>query len=174
MCIRDSITTTFNTWKGTFSEADKAILTATGNDVIVKGTETTRPTIIIAGGVKTLIGKNSGLLFELNLDATTDGKRNVLISADPISINPHLGVEYRYKQLFFLRGGINNLQQIVDITNQNKKTWNVQPNVGVGINIGAVNIDYALTNIGNVSETRLSHVFSLKLSLSPKKVEVDQ
>ena len=168
------ITTTFNTWKGTFSEADKAILTATGNDVIVKGTETTRPTIIIAGGVKTLIGKNSGLLFELNLDATTDGKRNVLISADPISINPHIGVEYRYKQLFFLRGGINNLQQIVDITNQNKKTWNVQPNVGVGINIGAVNIDYALTNIGNVSETRLSHVFSLKLSLSPKKVEVDQ
>ena len=62
----------------------------------------------------------------------------------------------------------------MDITNQNKKTWNVQPNVGVGINIGAVNIDYALTNIGNVSETRLSHVFSLKLSLSPKKVEVDQ
>jgi len=165
------ITTTFNTWKGTFSEAEKEVLLATGNDVIIKGTEITRPTIILAGGVKTSIGKNSGLLFELNLDATTDGKRNVLISSDPISLNPHLGVEYRYKQLFFLRGGLNNLQQIVDITNDDKKEWNVQPNVGVGINIGAVNIDYALTNIGNVSETRLSHVFSLKLSLTPKRVE---
>lgn len=165
------ITTTFNTWKGTFSEADKIVLEATGNEVIIKGTEITRPTIILAGGIKAKIGKNSGLLFELNLDATTDGKRNVLISADPISINPHLGVEYRYKQLFFLRGGFNNLQQIVDETDNNKKNWNVQPNVGVGINIGAVNIDYALTNIGNVSETRLSHVFSLKLSLTPKKAE---
>ena len=46
------ITTTFNTWKGTFSEADKEVLTATGNDVVVKGTEITNPTIILAGGIK--------------------------------------------------------------------------------------------------------------------------
>jgi len=163
------ITTTFNTWKGTFSEDEKAVLAATGNDVVIKGTEITRPTIILGGGVKTTVGKNSGLLFELNLDATTDGKRNVLISSDPVSINPHLGVEYRYKQLFFLRGGLNNLQQVTDITNNNKKSWSVQPNVGVGIRIGSVNVDYALTNIGNVSDTRLSHVFSLKLSLTPRE-----
>ncbi|MCO6460902.1 MAG: PorV/PorQ family protein [Saprospiraceae bacterium] len=161
------ITTTFNTWNGTFTEAEKAVLTATGNDVVVKGTEITRPTIILAGGIKTAVGKKGEILFELNLDATTDGKRNTLISSDPVSINPHLGAEYRYKHLFFLRGGINNIQQITDITT-NKKSWTVQPNVGIGLGLGSVNIDYALTNIGNVSETRLSHVFSLKLSLTPK------
>jgi hypothetical protein len=161
------ITTTFNTWKGTFSEADKEVLTATGNDVVVKGTEITNPTIILAGGIKTKVGKQGELLFELNLDATTDGKRNVLISADPISINPHIGAEYRYKHLIFLRGGINNIQQVTEVTS-GKKTWTLQPNVGIGIGLGSVNIDYALTNIGNVSDTRLSHVFSLKLSLTPK------
>lgn len=162
------ITTTFNVWKGTFSEADKEVLAATGNEVVVQGTEITRPTIILAGGIKTDIGKNSGLLLELNLDATTDGKRNTIISADPISINPHLGVEYRYKQMFFLRGGLHNLQQVIDETDNNSKSWIIQPNAGVGIDIGALKIDYALTNIGNVSETRLSHVFSLLLDINPK------
>ncbi len=161
------ITTTFNSWKGTFTEDEKAVLAATGNDVVVKGTEITRPTIILAGGVNTHVGKNGGLLFELNLDATTDGRRNVLISADPISINPHLGVEYRYKQLFFLRGGVNNIQQVTDITTD-KKSWTFQPNAGVGVRLGSILIDYALTNIGNVSDTRLSHVFSLRLDFTPR------
>ena len=91
----------------------------------------------------------------------------MLISADPVSINPHLGVEYRYKQLFFLRGGVNNIQQVTDFTTD-KKSWTLQPNVGLGVQLGSILIDYALTNIGNVSDTRLSHVFSLRLDFTPK------
>jgi len=165
------ISTTFNSWKATFTDKEKEILQQTGNDVLVKGTEITNPTFILAGGIKTALGKNGGLLAELDVDMTTDGKRNVLISASPVSFNPHLGLEYDYKQLFFLRGGVNNIQQVVDETNGDKKSWTLQPNFGLGIMIGPVMIDYALANIGNVADTRLSHIFSLRLDFKPSPKE---
>ena len=165
------ITTTFNSWKGTFTDKEKFILEETGNEVLVKGTEITKPTVILAGGIRSKLGKNGGLLAELDIDMTTDGKRNVLISADPISFNPHLGLEYDFKELFFLRGGVNNIQQVIDETDNNRKTWTLQPNFGIGVKLGPVLIDYALTNIGNVSDTRLSHIFSLRLDFKPRPQE---
>lgn len=165
------ITTTFNSWKGSFTDQQKYILEETGNEVLVKGTEITKPTVILAGGLKGKLGKNGGLLAELDIDMTTDGQRNVLISTDPVSFNPHLGLEYDFKKLFFLRGGVNNIQQVIDETNNNKKNWTLQPNFGIGVKLGPLMIDYALTNIGNVSDTRLSHIISLRLDFKPKPKE---
>lgn len=165
------ISTTFNSWKATFTEEEKKVLEATGNDILIKGTEITNPSIILAGALKSKVGNNIHLLTELNIDMTTDGKRNVLLSTDPLSFNPHLGLELDYKEAFYLRGGINNIQQVVDETEVNKKNWTVQPNFGIGIKIGPVLVDYALSNIGNVADTRLSHIFSLRLDLKAKTIE---
>jgi hypothetical protein len=37
-----------------------------------------------------------------------------------------------------------------------------QPNIGVGVTLKGVTLDYAFTNIGNQEESLFSHVISLK------------
>ena len=41
-----------------------------------------------------------------------------------------------------------------------------QPNIGVGVKIKALTIDYALTDIGDQSVALYSNVFSLKLDIN--------
>jgi hypothetical protein len=154
------ITTTFNAWS---YNPDKfsSIYTATGNTIPKNSTETTMPRVILGAAYQTNISTNIGLTTEANFNFTTDGKRNVIVSADPISIDPTLGFEANYKEIIFLRTGINNIQKTTDFNGAEKFTF--QPNLGVGIKINNFSIDYALTDIGNQSDGLYSNVFSLKL-----------
>ena len=107
------------------------------------------------------------MLAEANLDLTFDGQRNTLISADPVSIDPKLGLEANINNVFYLRAGINNFQQALtdgDTTNQ-KKVWIYQPSAGAGFRLQNVTIDYAFTNLANQSNPLYTHVFSLQLDL---------
>ena len=103
------------------------------------------------------------MMPELDLDLTTDGKRNVLISAKPFSIDPHFGVEFGYSRFIFLRGGFQNVQKALDDLDGTKEIWTLQPNIGLGLVLGELSIDYAFTDIGNASQALYSHVFSLML-----------
>jgi hypothetical protein len=86
------ITTTFNAWS---YNPDKfsTIYQATGNTVPVNTNEITLPRIILGAAYYSKIGENFGLTTEANFNLTTDGKRNVLVSAKPVSIDPTLGLE---------------------------------------------------------------------------------
>ena len=95
------------------------------------------------------------------------GMRNVLISADPFSIDPHLGMELNYRNIIFIRSGIGNIQKVTELTG--KKVTTVQPNIGLGIQIKGIAIDYALTDIGDASVALYSNVFSLRFNLNPNK-----
>ncbi len=161
--LRD-ITSTFNAWSFNFTEAEKDVLQATGNVIPDNSLEITTPKLILGAAYGSPIGKNFGILAELNTDITTDGKRNVLISSDPLSIDPHLGIEADYKRFIYLRGGIGNIQQFIpdDATVQ---AWTLQPNIGIGLVIGPIKLDYAYTNIGNQAEVLYSHVFSLMFDI---------
>ena len=113
------------------------------------------------------LGKKSSLLAEANVDLTFDGKRNTLISADPVSADPKLGLELNVNNVFFLRAGINNFQKALadgDTLNQ-KKVWIYQPSAGAGFKIQNVTIDYAFTNLANQSNPLFTHVFSLRLDM---------
>ncbi len=168
------ITTTFNAWRFNFSEDERQVLNLTGNEVPIRSFEITRPQIILGGAYhqnftikKEAEGKkaqNIGVLAELDLIATTDGQRNTLISADPISIDPALGIELDYNQIVFLRSGINNIQQFTNIDNENQ--WSIQPNFGVGFRIYKFRIDYALTNLGGNSGVLPSHIVSIRLDIN--------
>jgi hypothetical protein len=165
------ITTTFNAWSFTFSEKEKEVLYLTNNDIPVKSTELTAPRLVIGGGYDFRLSKDFNLLAEANFDFTFDGKRNVVFSADPISIDPRLGVELGYKNLIFVRGGVYNFQKALedgDTLNQ-KKVWIYQPSIGVGFNLKNVSIDYAFTNLANQSNPLYTHIFSLRLNLVKKK-----
>lgn len=159
------ITTTFNAWS---YNPDKfsSIYQATGNNIPQNNNEITLPRFILGAAYYSQIGQHFGLTTETNFNLTTDGKRNVLLAANPISLDPTLGFEGNYKQLVFLRAGINNIQKITDFNGSKK--FEFQPNLGVGIKIKSFSIDYALTNIGGQSTAVYSNIFSLRLDFNRK------
>jgi hypothetical protein len=161
------ITTTFNAWSFNFTDEEKAIFLQTNNIVPENSVELTAPRLILGSGYQFSWSKNKvTLLPEIDLDCTFDGKRNTLISTGVVSIDPRIGVEAAYKQIIFLRGGIGNFQHVTDIDSTRSLT--VQPNIGVGIKIKSVTIDYALTNLGDLSGSLYSHVFSLRVALDER------
>ena len=111
------------------------------------------------------------LLAEVNLDLTFDGRRNTVVSVNPVSIDPKLGLEVSYQDIFFIRGGISNFQRALDDAdiNNKKKVWIYQPAIGAGFKISTVQVDYAFTNLANQSNPLYTHIFSLKLDLKKKK-----
>ncbi len=154
------ITTTFNSWSYNVDKLS-TVFTATGNEIPKNSTETTFPKIILGTAYKPVLKGNFGLTTEVNLNLTTDGKRNVLIAANPVSIDPTFGFELDYKQIAFLRGGGGNIQKSTDFDGH--KAYTFQPNMGVGIHIKNFALDYALTDIGNTSDALYSNVFSIRL-----------
>jgi hypothetical protein len=170
------ITTTFNSWSFNFDSTERQVLGMTGNEIPIRSYEITKPQIILGAaftqrfnlGKKPLEEgkrqKSIGILAELDFIFTTDGKRNTLISADPISIDPAFGIELDYDNLIYLRSGINNFQRFTNIDEQS--VLSLQPNFGIGVRLFSVRIDYALTNLGGNSGVLPSHIVSLLVDIN--------
>lgn len=162
--FRDA-TSTFNAWSFTLDDQTRDVFILTGNEIPENSLELTLPRLILGTGRTFNISNSFTLYPEANMDITFDGKRNVLIKSDPISIDPHLGFELSYKGFAYFRAGIGNVQQITSIAGKRQMTF--QPNMGLGINIRKTfSIDYALTDIGDQSVALYSHVFSLRLNFN--------
>ncbi|HEY4799606.1 MAG TPA: PorV/PorQ family protein, partial [Bacteroidia bacterium] len=155
------ITTTFNAWTYNLSQDMQDVFLATGNEIPTNSIELTLPRLILGGARKFDLMKDLSMLAELNCDMTFDGMRNVVIKSNVVSVDPHFGLEFGYKGIVFLRGGIMNIQQSQDVTGKSITT--VQPNFGVGMRIKGISIDYARTNLGNQSVLLPSNIFSLRL-----------
>ena len=75
--------------------------------------------------------------------------------------------------MVFVRGGVGNFQNEMQIDNSEKVTF--QPNIGLGFKYKGIQVDYALTDIGDNSAALYSNIFSLKLDLGIfKKTNEDQ
>lgn len=165
------VTTTFNAWSFNLNDKMREVFYVTKNDIPVKSTELTAPRLILGGGYNFRLNKNMQLLAEVNFDLTFDGRRNTVLASDFVSLDPKLGLEASWKNVFFVRGGINNFQQALDDNDSSnvKKVWIYQPSVGAGFKIANVQIDYAFTNLANQSNPLYTHVFSLKADLKKKR-----
>ena len=164
--VARDVTSTFNVWNYQLTDEMINVFNTTGNDLPQNGLELTLPRIILGINKKYQLEENVSLLLEFNSDLTTDGQRNTLISANPFSLDPHLGAEVNIKNIVYLRGGIGNIQKTPDLTG--KMIYTLQPNLGLGIKIKGVEIEYALTDIGDVSIAEYSNIFSLKFNLNPE------
>ncbi len=164
--IKD-VTTTFNAWTFNFTDQEQQVLVSTGNIVPSSSTELTAPQIILGGAYEWKISEKFNLLPEANLTLTTDGKRNVLIPAKPFSIDPKIGLEGSYANMIYIRAGIGNFQTATSDIDATKITT-MQPNIGIGLRIKMISIDYAFTNLGYMSQALYSHVFSVKLDINKK------
>ncbi|MEM7102598.1 MAG: PorV/PorQ family protein [Bacteroidota bacterium] len=173
------ITSTFNAWNFQFTEEEQRTLQLTDNEVPESSVEITKPQFVLGIayqndfklGVrkKAKPGDNRthrtiGLLIETDFNITTDGKRNVLIGADPISIDPAVGMEFNYNDFIFIRGGINNFQKSTDLLGNEFTSG--QPTGGIGVKIFKVRLDYALTNLGDQQENFFSHLISLTVDIN--------
>ena len=163
--VARDLTNTFNAWNFTFTEEEKDQLAITGNEIPINSVELTRPQVALGAAYKSQFGK-LGLLTAVDLVATTDGQRNTLVSADPISLDPTVGVELDYNQRVFLRGGLYKAQRELDFDNQEYLT--ADPTLGVGIALRNLRIDYAFSDVGDSDRQSYSHIVSLRITFEPK------
>jgi len=154
---------TFNAWSHNAAEFEE-IYARTGNDVPINSLEVTLPRVIMGVSRSFSFAQHFGLLTSVDLDMTFDGKRNTLVRSDLVSLDPKAGLEFDYKQTAFLRFGVNQFQQIRDF--DGTVSWTYQPNMGVGLIVGDLTIDYALTDIGDLAPGLFSHVFSVKVNFN--------
>ena len=180
--MAQDVSSTFDAWYMTFSDAEKQILLQTNNQLPSNTLEVTTPLITLAGAYEGVIIKSAknrlSLLPEIDLGFTTDGKRNVLLSGKPISMDLRGGLELKYSPAkdidLLLRGGFGNLQRA---TNElGKETFIVSPSIGAGIHIKIVSIDYALTNLTTISSASsgaglYSNVISVRVDINKKQKE---
>ncbi|CAN5383408.1 PorV/PorQ family protein [soil metagenome] len=164
--VGKDITSTFNAWSYNTSNLEE-VFNQTGNEIPENGLEITLPRLVLGTAYKTNITKKITVMPSMDLDVTFDGKRNVPIKSDPISIDPKFGLEFAYEDFIYLRAGLGNIQTVKNTDLSTSTT--VQPNMGVGLRLKNVTIDYALTNIGNSAQTLYSNVFSLRLNIFRQK-----
>jgi hypothetical protein len=157
------ITTTYTAFM--FNLSDEMVETFIREDNELPGessVEITMPKFIMGASRTAVIKDKFSVLGEVNLVMATDGRRNTIVSNNTFSFDPHIGVEFSYDKLVFLRGGVFNIQKIKNDVGSRKVTT-FQPNIGVGVKLKNFSIDYAFTDIGDQSTALYSHVFSLKL-----------
>ena len=162
LMVRD-ITTTYNAWTHN-ADLVREIYSQTNNEIPLNTIEITLPKAIASIAFDWKLGEKFGLLTALDLETTFDGARNTLISSSGFSIDPKFGLELGFKNLVYLRGGVSNFQHIKDF--QGQKSLNFLPAAGLGVILNErFQLDYALSDLGDVSESPYSHIFSVKVSL---------
>jgi hypothetical protein len=172
--VAKDVTTTFNAWSFSLDQAMQEVFYETNNMIPGKTIELTAPQLIIGGSYNFKFSRKLSLLVEADMDVTFDGQRDEVISSNPISIDPRVGLELNFKNIFFVRAGVDNFQKVLDDadTTNTKQIWIFQPSVGVGFKVGDVQIDYAFTNLANQSYPLYTNVFSLKLDIRRKEKKV--
>lgn len=167
------VTSTFNAWKFDFSQSEKDVFIQTGNVIPKSSTEIALPRLIVGLNYHQQ-SDNISWMVEGNLNISSNGQKAGVFSGEAISIDPSFGVEVGLSNKVFVRGGLGNIQKIVNGVNTQNTDLSIQPNIGLGLNLGRINIDYALTNIGDATDVLVSHVFSVKLDfISNRKVPTE-
>ena len=163
LMIRD-VTTTYNTWainKEQFETIRNAV--EGQNQELPETTEITIPKLQVGVTKSVDFNSNYSLLSSVNLNVRLE-ENNDIISSSYASINPAAGFEFGYRNMVYLRAGIGNFQNELQIDNTEQLTF--QPSFGVGFKYSGIQVDYAFTDIGDQSVALYSNVFSLKLDFS--------
>ena len=158
------ITTTFNAWaidEEQFATIQGAV--EGQNQELPETTEITIPKLQIGASKEFVFHYDYVLLAEADLNFRF-AETNDIISTSFASIDPALGLQFGYTDMVFIRAGVGNFQNILQL--DGSENIGFQPNIGVGFKYKGIQVDYALTDIGDQSAALYSNVFSLKLDWS--------
>jgi hypothetical protein len=156
--LRDA-SSTFNFWSFNKELFEETYL-ATGNEMPSNSLELTLPKLISGVSRYFKFSNKINAIAEFNFDIYFDGQRNSLISAKSFSIDPHFGFQVSYLKNIHLRAGLDHFQLIPDYEKSKKLMF--QPSFGIGFCLYNFSLDYALTDVGDISISPISHIFSLK------------
>ncbi|HRO76002.1 MAG TPA: PorV/PorQ family protein [Crocinitomicaceae bacterium] len=160
LMMRD-VTSTFNAWIFNLTPQMQQTFINTGNELPQNGLELTLPRVILGAHVQYPLGKKGFFIGgEIDLPITTDGRRNTIIQSKALSIDPCVGLEVGFREYVTIRAGVGNMQYIKNFNDT--KSLTLQPNIGISVGIKYVTLDYAFTDIGDVSTALYSHVISLR------------
>lgn len=158
LMLRDA-TTTFNTWR-----IDEDLFDEVSDDIpgqeLPETTELTIPKLQLGVARTFLLHDKYSLMAEFDLNMRFAATEDI-ITTSFVSITPAVGFEFAYTNMAFLRAGIGNFQNTIDLSGS--ETLSFQPNIGIGFKYKGIQIDYALTDIGDQSTAIYSNVFSLKI-----------
>ncbi|HEY0046996.1 MAG TPA: PorV/PorQ family protein [Flavobacterium sp.] len=163
LMLRD-ITTTYNIWtidEDAYAAVQEAV--EGQNQELPESSELTLPKAQLGVARKFNFHNDMSLLAATNLNMRF-ARTNDIISTDVVSIDPALGFEFGYNDLVFLRAGVGNFQNIQQLDGSDKVGF--QPNIGLGFKYRGIQIDYALTDLGDQSAALYSNIFSVKVDLS--------
>jgi len=150
-------TTTFDAWSFNTSQM-KTVFETTGNALPENSIELAAPSLVIAAAKAWNFKGKFDLLAELDAHLSFDGKRNQAISSSFFNLDPYFGLELSYIKLVSVRVGMFGLQKIADT--QTSSHWEMQPTLGLGIQLKRIALNYALTNAA--SKDFYSNIFSVK------------
>jgi hypothetical protein len=163
LMLRD-ITTTYNIWNIDEEEYAKIAGAVEGqNQELPESTEITLPKAQFGVARKFDFKGDLSLLAATNFNMRFE-QTNDIISSSVVSIDPAVGFELDYTDLVFLRAGLGNFQNITQLDGSDKVGF--QPNIGLGFKYKGIQVDYALTDLGDQSAALYSNIFSLKVDLS--------
>jgi hypothetical protein len=155
------ITTTYNNW--TFDDDELSTIREAidgQNQTVPEETEITLPKLELSIARSFEISRDFDLTTAVNLN-TRFAQTNDIISTSKFSMSPAAGFDLGYIKMIYLRGGLGNFQTITQL--DGSESLGFQPNIGVGFKYRGIQIDYALTDIGDQSASLYSNVFSLKI-----------
>lgn len=162
LMLRD-ITTTYNIWAIDEEEFAKISAAIPGqNQELPESTEITLPKAQLGVSRKFEFHNDMSLQPALNLNLRFE-QTNDIFSTSAVSIDPALGFEFGYTDLVFVRAGVGNFQNIKQIDGTDRVGF--QPNVGVGFRYRGIQVDYALTDLGDQSAALYSNIFSVRVDL---------
>lgn len=162
LMLRD-ITTTYNIWNIDEDEYQKIADAIPGeNQDLPESTEITLPKAQFGISKKWEFHNDLSLLAATNLNVRF-AQTNDIISTKAFSVDPALGFELGYTDLVFFRTGVGNFQNITQLDGSQQVGF--QPNIGLGFKYKGIQIDYALTDLGDQSAALYSNIFSLKIDL---------
>ncbi|WP_232297486.1 putative type IX sorting system protein PorV2 [Flavobacterium beibuense] len=162
LMLRD-ITTTYNVWNIDEEEFQTISDAIPGeNQELPETNEITLPKAQLGFSKKFIIRYDYSILASANLNMQF-AQTNDLVSTESISFDPAFGFEFGYIDIVYLRGGVGNFQNIREIDGSGKLSF--QPNIGLGFKYKGIEVDYALTDIGDQSAALYSNIFSLKVDL---------
>jgi hypothetical protein len=157
--IARDISGTFNAWSFKNDLLQHAF-ELSGNELPQNSLEVTIPRLIIAASRDFKINDKIKLAVAFDAHFTFDGRRHVILPLGPIGIDPFIGSELAFSNWLFARVGVGNFQLVPGLNG--KSNLNLQPNLGIGIKYRNIYIDYALTNVGDLSIAQYSNLVSLR------------
>jgi len=158
------VTTTFNSWSINAAEYEKDLTYQTNDAIPANSTEFTLPQFVLGAGRRFQLPKEFSALVAVDLEGTTDGRRNTLISGRALSVDPRAGLEIGYKNLVYLRGGAGSFQKISSVVDQSMQ-WKGQYSLGAGVAVNGLRVDLALSRLAVEKLGSTSQTNSLIVSL---------